>query len=108
MQPLATNRIVEKVTNSGSCIYISNLIMNDDIDTMVQLLNKKDKDMLNNQVPTPKKRGDINYVMSKFHVLWTNQCCLNYSRFLVESGGSGSARHSEEKKIRIVVHKEVS
>ena len=61
MEPQAAVKCVEMIANSDEDVFLSDIIMDDDATTMAQLRHKSDGGHLSDNIPVPKKRGDVNH-----------------------------------------------
>eukprot|EP00957_Ditylum_brightwellii_P085370 6494650-Ditylum_brightwellii.AAC.1 len=61
MEPLAAVKITEALHNSESGVYLSHIIMDNNITAMAQLQHGSDGSMLGNHIPAPKKREYVGH-----------------------------------------------
>eukprot|EP00957_Ditylum_brightwellii_P199475 15205642-Ditylum_brightwellii.AAC.1 len=59
MEPQAAVKCIEMIANSDKDAFLSDIIMDDDATTIVQLRHIGDGGHLSNNTPVPKKRGDV-------------------------------------------------
>eukprot|EP00957_Ditylum_brightwellii_P209003 15359853-Ditylum_brightwellii.AAC.1 len=61
MEPQVAVRCVEIIVDSDEGVFLSDFIIDDDVTTMAQLRHKGDGSHLPDNIPVPKKRGDVNH-----------------------------------------------